>query len=171
MHAGPIGKRRAGDDDGAEQFGADRRQHHHRPSALAVADDTRFAVGIRMQGDHLLEEHRFGAGNILDGLPRHWFGQKADEITGMTGLEGDPDLAVGLEPADTGTVARARIDDHEGASPRIDGDAFRRDDPHEPVIHRARQRSPIDDELRLVTRAHAAQFRPDARDIGRRAGA
>ena len=69
----------------------------------------------------------------------------------MPRFEGHTDLAVGLEPADPGTMARARIDDHEGASPRIDGDAFRRDDPHQPVIHRALQRSPIDDELRLVT--------------------
>src|SRR4029453_13222493 len=121
------------------------------PSALAVADDTRFAVGIRMQGNHFVEEQCFGAGNILDGLPRHGFGQKSDEVTGVTGLEDDPDLTVRLEPADPGTVPRTRVDDHEGAPPRINGDAFRRHDPHEPVIHRAPQRSPIDDELRLVT--------------------
>ena len=58
--------------------------------------------------------------------------------------------AVRLEPADPGTVPRTWVDDHEGAPPRIEGDAFRWDDPHKPVIHRALQRSPIDDKLRLV---------------------
>jgi hypothetical protein len=48
-------------------------------------------------------------------------------------------------------MACAGVDNHEGAQLRIDGDAFWRDDPNKPVVHRALQRSPIDDELRLVT--------------------
>jgi hypothetical protein len=151
VYAGPIGERRAGDEDGAEQFGAERRQNHHRPSTLAVADEARLAVSIRVQGDHLLQEHRFGARNILNGLPGHWLGQEAHEITWMTRFEGDTDFALGLEPANTGTMARARIDDDEGASLGINRDPFRRNDAHEAIIHRARERTPIDDELHLVT--------------------
>ena len=60
-----------------------------------------------------LQEDRFGARDVLDGLPGHWLGQEAHEITWMTRFEGDTDLAVGLEPANTGTMARARIDDYE----------------------------------------------------------
>jgi hypothetical protein len=76
----------------------------------------------------------------------------------VTGLEDDPDLAVRLEPDDPGTVPRTWVDDYEGAPPRIDGDAFRRDDPNEPVIHRALQRSPIDDKLRLVAEHSTVLF-------------
>jgi hypothetical protein len=76
----------------------------------------------------LLEKNRLGTRNILDGLPGHWFGQESHEITRMTRFESDTDLAVGLEPANAGTMARARIDDHEGASPGINRHPFRRND-------------------------------------------
>ena len=70
-----------------------------------------------MQRDDLLQEHRFGARDVLDGLARHRIGQEADEIAGMAGLEGDADLAVGLEAADARAVPRARIDDDERPPP------------------------------------------------------
>jgi hypothetical protein len=69
-----------------------------------------------VQGDHLLEEDCLGARNVLDGLPRHRVGQEAHEITGMTRFEGDADLAVGLEPANARTMARARVNNDKGAS-------------------------------------------------------
>ena len=98
---------------GPNNSGPDSREHHDRPSGLAIADDARLAVGLRMQGNDLLEEYRFGARDVFDGLAGHRLGKKADEITGMAGFECDADFAVGLEPADAGTVPGARIDDDE----------------------------------------------------------
>src|SRR3954464_6852536 len=116
-HPGPVRQRRPGDDDGAEQLGADGGEHHDRPSRLAIADDTWFAVGFRMQRDDLFEEHRFGTRDVLDGLARHGVRQEADEIARMPRFERDADLAVGLEFADPGAVAGARIDDDERTPP------------------------------------------------------
>ena len=45
LDAGPVGQRRAGDDDRAEQLGPDRRHQQHGPAALAVADDAGSAFG------------------------------------------------------------------------------------------------------------------------------
>ena len=55
-HARPVGKRRAGDDDRAEQFRPQGRQDHDRPAGLAVADHAGLAVGFRMQLDDFLDE-------------------------------------------------------------------------------------------------------------------
>src|SRR5262249_26744075 len=150
MHAAPIRKRRAGDDDWAKQFGADRRQHHHRPSALAVADDSWLAFGIRVQGDHLLEEDRLGARNVLDGLPRHGFGQETDEVTRVTCLEDDADFAVGLEPANAWPMARAWVHYDKRPPMRLDDHGLRRHDAHEAVVDGALKRAAIDDEFRYV---------------------
>ena len=103
-----------------------------------------------MQGDDLLEEDRLGAGDVLDGLPRHGIRQEADEIAGMPGLERDADLAVGLEAADPGAVPGARIDDDERPAFRIDLDARRRNDADERIVDRPRERAAVDDELDLV---------------------
>ena len=54
--ARPVGERRAGDDDRAEELGPQRGKDHHRPAGLAVADDAGLAVGLRMAGDDRLEE-------------------------------------------------------------------------------------------------------------------
>ena len=171
VHAGPIGQRRSGDDDRAEQFGAHGGQHHHRPAGLAVADHAGLAVGLGMQRDDLFEEDRFGARDVLDGLARHRIRQEADEIAGMAGLEGDADLAVGLEAADARAVAGARIDDDERPARRIDLDALRRNDAHQHVVDRPLERAAVDDEFHLDSRARAGRSRPDARDTGCRAGA
>ena len=112
-HAGPVGQRRAGDDDRAEQLGPGRGHHHHRPAALAVADHHRLAVGLGVQLDHPLEERGLGRHDVLDRLARHRLGQEADEVAGMPGAHGDADLAVGLEAADPRAVAGARVDDDE----------------------------------------------------------
>ena len=135
---------------GPEELGTQRREHHERPAGLAVADHAGLAVGLRMQRDDLLEEDRLGARDVLERLARHGLGQEANEVAGMAGLEGDADLAVGLEAADAGAVPGARIDDDEGAPRRIDRHAFRRHDAHEGVIDRPRERAAVDDELGLV---------------------
>ncbi len=103
-----------------------------------------------MQCDHLLEEDRFGARDVLDGLAGEGIRQKADEVARMTGLERDADLAVGLEPTDARAVARAGIDDHEGPTVLVDLDPLRRHDPDERVVHRALEPPAIDDQLHLV---------------------
>ena len=151
VHAAPIGQRRPGDDDRAEQLGTHRREHHHGPAGLAVADHARLGVRIGMKSDHFLQEDRLGAGDVLEGLARHRIGQETDEIAGMAGLEGDADLAVGLEAADARPVPGARIDDDEGATPRIDLHARRRDDTRKRVVDRPLERAAIDHELGRVT--------------------
>ena len=74
--------------------------------------------------------------DILDGLAGHRLRQEADEIAGMSRLKRDADLAVMLHAADAGPVAGARIENDEGPLAWID-DAFRRNDPHQGIIHRA----------------------------------
>ena len=119
--AGPVGERRAGDDDRAEELGAQRGEDHHRPAGLAVADDAGLALGVGVAGDDRLEEDRLGGGDVEDGLAGLGLGQEADEVGRVAGLHRDADLAVGLEAADAGAVAGARIDDDEGALARVDG--------------------------------------------------
>src|SRR5262249_581872 len=100
VHATPIRQRRPADDQRAKHLGSDRRGHHDPPAGLAIADDARLAVRLRMPCDDLLEEDRFGAADVFDRLSWHRIRQEADEITRMAGLERDADLAVGLEPSD-----------------------------------------------------------------------
>ena len=68
MHTCPVGQRRAGNDDGAEQIGPDGREHHDRPSRLAVADHRRFAVSERMERDHALQESGLRVGDVFNRL-------------------------------------------------------------------------------------------------------
>ena len=149
-HARPIGQRRAGDDDGPEQLGPDRGQHHDGPASLAIADHARLAVGLRMQRGDLFEEHGFGAGDVFDGLTRHRVGQEADEIAGMSGLERNADLTVRLEAANARAMSGARIDDDERPALRIDLDALRRNDPGQDVIDRALEGAAVEDQLDAV---------------------
>ena len=150
VHAGPVGQRRAGDDHRPEQFRADRCEHHDRPSGLAVADDARFAVSVRMKRHHLLQEHGFGSADVLDGLARHGIGQESDEIAGVSRLEGDPDFTIGFEACDTGPMAGARINDDERSTLGIDFDTRRRDDPGQRIVDGSLQRASVDHELDLV---------------------
>ena len=128
-------------------------------------------IGIRMQRDHLFQEYRFGARDVLDRLSRHRIGQEADEIAGMARLQGDADLAVRLEAADARTMAGARIDHHKRTARGVDFDAFGRDDANQPIIDRPFERAAVDDKFGRITRARAGRSRPDARDIACRAGA
>ena len=150
MHAGPVGERRARDDDGAKELRAYGREHHDRPPGLAVADHAGLAFGLRVQGNDLFEEDRFSVGNVLDGLARHGIRQEADEVAGMSGLEGDADLAVGLEAADPRAMPGSRVDHDERPAQRIDLNACGRNDPHQAIIDRAFQRTAVNDQLYLV---------------------
>ncbi|MPL74766.1 hypothetical protein SDC9_20583 [bioreactor metagenome] len=134
---GPVGQRCPGDDDRAKQVGPDGCGHQDLPSRLAIADDRRF-LAARMQRDHLFEEGRFGAHHILGGLARDGFGQKANEIARVTEGQRHADLALGLEAADAGAVAGARVDDDERALFRI-GRHITGQDARQPVVDRVRQ--------------------------------
>ena len=79
-HAGPIGERRAGDDNGAEQLWPQRREQHDRPTRLAIADHGRLAIGFGMKRDDTFEERCFRVDDVLYGLPGDRLGEKADEI-------------------------------------------------------------------------------------------
>ena len=147
VYAAPIRQRRPRDDDRAEQLWTHRREHHYGPAGLAVADHARLGVRIGMKSDHFLQEHRFGARNVLEGLARHRIGQETNEIAGMAGLEGDADLAVGLEAGDARAVPRAWIDDDERTPPLVDVDALRRDDARKRVVDRPLERTAIDHDL------------------------
>ena len=103
-----------------------------------------------MQRDHPFEKHRLGTRNILDRLTRHRFGKETNEIAGVTRLHGDADLAVGLEAANAGTVARARIDDDKRPSRRIDLDARGRHNPHQGVVDRPIKAAAVDDKFGFV---------------------
>ena len=144
---------------GPEKLGPLRCHQHHRPAGLAVADDGRFAFGIRMQLDHALEEDGLGADDVFDGLSRNWGGQEADEIARMPCLEDYADLALRLEPADARSVPRARVDDDERSLARIDFDAGRRCNAHEHVVDRTLEIAPVHDEF-------AAEFQNMRRDFG-----
>ena len=85
--------------------------------------------------------------DILDRLPGHGIGQEADEVAGMTCLEGNADLALRLEAADAGPVAGARIDDDEWTLARIDLDTLGRHDAYQGIVHRPWQLAAIHDEL------------------------
>ena len=136
VHAGPIGKRRAGDDDRPEEFGPQRGEDHDRPAGLAVAYHAWLSVGVGMPLDDLLDEDRLGARDAFDGLARHRFGQEPNEVAGMARLHGDADLAVGLEAADSGAVASAGIDHDERPAFKVDLNALGRDDAHQRVVDR-----------------------------------
>src|SRR5262249_5906822 len=101
-------------------------------------------------GGALRRKNRLGARDILDGLARHGVGQEADEITGMPGLECNADFAVGLEAADAGAVAGARVDDDEGPARRVKFGARRWNHPHEAVVDRPIERPAVEHQLHLV---------------------
>jgi hypothetical protein len=86
MDAPPVGQRRSGDDDRAEQLGTHGGEHHDRPTRLAIADDARLAVCVGVQRGDRFEKNRLGARDVLDRLAGNRVGQKADEVAGMPRL-------------------------------------------------------------------------------------
>ena len=113
-----------------------------------------------MARGHRLEEGRLGAGDIENGLARHRVGQEADEVGRMPGLHRDANLAVGLEAADPGAVAGARVDDHERPLPRVDLDALGRQDADEQVIDRPLEPSAVEHQIGLVVEHVRRDLRP-----------
>src|SRR5262249_56909860 len=65
-------------------------------------------------------------------------------------FEGVRVFADGIEPANARTMARARVDDDEGASGGIDSCAFWRNNADQAIIHWTLQCASIDYQLRLV---------------------
>ncbi len=73
-----------------------------------------------------------------------------DEIDGMAVVQRDADLAVGLEAADAGAVAGARIDDHVGPLPGLHLDAVGREDLQQHLVGRPRQGLAVESDLVIV---------------------
>ena len=147
-HAGPVGERRAGDQDGAEQVGLQGGRHHDLPARLAVAH-YHGLLGVAL-GVALVDQAQEGdlrLHHVLDGLPGLGIGQEADEVAGVAGTQGHPDLAVGLEAADARAVAGAGVDHHEGAHLGIGGIALRGQDPQQLIVDRPRQLAAIHQHL------------------------
>ncbi len=103
-----------------------------------------------MERNDFFKEDCFGARNVLNGLTRHRFGQKADEIAGMSGLERDADFAVGLESADARAVTCARINHDERPPLWIYFDPLRRHDPREDIVHWPFELPAVHHEFHLV---------------------
>src|SRR4029077_11227570 len=89
-------------------------------------------------------------GDVLDGWARHGIRKEADEIAGMTGLEGDADLAVGLEAADAGAVPGARIDDHAWPALGINFGTLRRPHPDQAVVPRTVEGAAVEHQFDVV---------------------
>ncbi len=73
------------------------------------------AVG--MEAADFSDEFGFGAHHVGERLARLRHRAEHDEIDRVAVVQGDADLAVGLEAADAGAVAGARVDDHVGPLP------------------------------------------------------
>src|SRR5262249_6331824 len=149
-HAGPIGERRAGHNDRADQFRSNGCHHQHRPSSLTVPHNAGLAIGIRMQIDDSLEKNGFCARHILDGLTGYGLRQETNEVAWVPSFEGYTNLAVRFEPANPGAMSRARVHNHERAARRVCFNRLRRNDPHERIIDGSLQRPPIDDKLNVI---------------------
>src|SRR5262249_37491765 len=79
VDTGPIGERRAREQDRPDQVRPTRAHHHDLPSRLTIADEAGLAFGLRVKLGDLLDKTRFGTANVLDRLARHRLRQKADE--------------------------------------------------------------------------------------------
>jgi hypothetical protein len=112
-----------------------------------------------MQSDDLSRPTASACANVLDRLAGHRFWEKSDEIAGVPRFEGDADLAVGLEAADTGAMASARVDDDKWPPRQIDMNSSRRDDTRQGVVDRPIELAAVGDELDLVFEHMRDSFR------------
>ena len=156
-HTRPVRQRRADQNDRAAKLWPFGRQHHQRPPCLAVADHDRFAFGIGMQFSYALDKYPQGIDDGIDGLSGLGRRRKADIIAVMTLPKGLADLAFRFEAADAGSVARARIDNHEGAFVIVEHGAGRRLYLDDAVIHGLRQGSAVHNQL-IVELQHMRGF-------------
>src|SRR5208283_3323978 len=118
----------------AGHIGPDRRHHHDLPAGLAIADQSRLALRVRMTAADLLNKARLGAAHVLDRLAWAGFGQEADEVARVTLPQGDADLAFVLHSTDAGAVAGAGIEDDERALGRIGGHTCGRQDVRKQIV-------------------------------------
>src|SRR5262249_51258273 len=110
----PIRERRSCNDDRAKQIRPNRRQHHERPTSLAIPDHAGFTVRFGMQVNDLLEKNCFRTSDVLNGLAGYGLREEAHKVAGVSGLERDTNFAVGLEAAYAGPVPGTRINDYKG---------------------------------------------------------
>ena len=108
---GPVGERRAVQDNRTGKTLAVSRQERDRPPRLAVAVENGWMVRVT-PGD-FLDEAAQRMVNIGEGLPLFGFGKEYDEIDRVALVHRNAHLAVALEAADARAVAGARVDhDH-----------------------------------------------------------
>jgi hypothetical protein len=131
--AGPVRHRRAVDHERPGHVGTRRREHHHGPAALAVADERGLrAVGMALGDD--AHELRFRVGDVGERLPGLRLGEEDHEVDRVAFAQRDADLRVVLEAPDARPVAGARVDDDERALRVVDLRAGRRHDAHQRVV-------------------------------------
>ena len=109
-----------------------------------------FPTALRLELDHLLEEHGMGVRDILDRLTLDRIGGEADEVDGMARLEGLADLAHRLEASDARPLAGTRVDHDHRPLGLVDHRALRRHDAHQRIVHRSRQAGSLQDDLVVV---------------------
>ena len=107
-------------------------------------------LGVRVRGYNLFDEDCLGASDVADRLTGNRLGEKSDEVARVAGFECNTDLAVGLEAANTGTVAGSRIDDDKWPQLRIDVDAVGWNDAHKGIIYGPIQLAAVHDQFDLV---------------------
>ncbi len=117
-----------------------------------------------MTATDFANESRLGAHHIGDGLTGLGLGPEGHEIDRVTTAQGDADLAVGLEAANAGAVAGARVDDHVGPFPVQNLDTLRRNDFEQHVIDRRREIAPVHHRL-VVVNEHRRRARRFMRDV------
>jgi hypothetical protein len=125
----------------------DGAHHHDLPAGLAVADQARLALGLRVPGDDLLDKARLGQADILDRLARHRLRQEPDKITGVTGRQCDADLAVVLHAADARPVPGPRVEHDKRALAPIDRYARWRHNADQCIVDRPRQGASVEHEF------------------------
>src|SRR5262252_9906953 len=111
----------------------DCAHHYDLPAGLAVADQTRLALGVGVTLDYFFDKARLRLAHILDRLTGHRIGQEANEIAGMASGERNSDFTVVFHSANPGPMPGARVKHDERPLARVDRGAFGRDDPDEPV--------------------------------------
>nr|GEU28058.1 hypothetical protein [Tanacetum cinerariifolium] len=150
-HASPVRQRRAGQDQRPHQVGFQGGGHHDLPAGLAVADQGRLAVRLRVALGHVGNKSRFRAAHVFDGLARHGIRGETDEVARVAGLEHDADFAVVLHAADAGAVAGARVEHDERTLAGVGRHAVGRSDVTQAVVHGALERGAVHDDLERET--------------------
>ena len=134
---------------GPEISGIRGREHQGGPTSLAVSDNDRLRCFWVATAD-LAHEFGFRAHDIGQRLV--WLGMRAkdDEIDGVAVMKRDAHLTVELKAPYARAMAGARIDDHIGALPIEDFDAFGWQDLQKHVIDGPGQCPTIHRHLALV---------------------